>query len=75
MVSMAVVLLRVTDQPFRGRVQGVRMLAVYGLPVGLLLTGGLIEWLGFGVAVALISALGVLSTIFIGIRWRATIWR
>ena len=64
-----------TDQPFRGRVQGVRMLAVYGLPVGLLLTGGLIEWLGFGVAVALISALGVLSTIFIGIRWRATIWR
>jgi hypothetical protein len=75
MISMAVVLLRVTDGSFRGRVQGVRMLAVYGLPVGLLIMGGLIEWLGFTAAVAVITTLGVLSTAFIGIRWRRTIWR
>ena len=49
MVPMAVILLRVTDPAFRGRVMGVRMLAVYGLPLGLLLSGPLVEHAGFAV--------------------------
>lgn len=75
MISMAVVLLQVTAEPFRGRVQGVRMLAVYGLPVGLLISGGIIEWLGFQATVAAFSVAGLAGTILIGIRWRAMIWR
>ena len=43
MVPMAVILLRTADPAFRGRVMGVRMLAVYGLPLGMLLSGPLIE--------------------------------
>ena len=38
MVPMAVILLRTADPAFRGRVMGVRMLAVYGLPLRLLLS-------------------------------------
>ena len=46
MTSMGAVLLMVTAPAYRGRVMGVRMLAVYGNAVGLILGGVLIEWLG-----------------------------
>ena len=36
MVTMSIMLLSRTPQEFRGRVMGVRSLAVYGLPMGLL---------------------------------------
>ncbi len=36
MISMGVVLLMVTAPAYRGRVMGVRMFAVYGMPLGLL---------------------------------------
>ena len=39
MVPMAVILLKTADPAYRGRVMGVRMLAVYGLPLGMLLSG------------------------------------
>ena len=35
-VPMSVVILRVSDPAFRGRVMGVRMLAIYSLPIGLM---------------------------------------
>ena len=46
MTSMGVALLMVTAPVYRGRVMGVRMLAVYGMPLGLLAGGALIEWMG-----------------------------
>ena len=48
MISMGAALLMVTAPAYRGRVMGVRTLAVYGNPVGLLLGGALIEWMGVG---------------------------
>ncbi|RTZ61981.1 MAG: arabinose ABC transporter permease, partial [Gammaproteobacteria bacterium] len=36
MIPMSVLLLKITDEVYRGRVSGVRMLAVYGMPMGLL---------------------------------------
>lgn len=74
MIPMAVILLRVTEPAFRGRVMGVRMLAVYGLPVGLLLSGPLVEWAGFAVAGSVYSAVGLLFTLLIVLRWRADLW-
>ena len=59
MVPMAVILLRTADPAFRGRVMGVRMLAVYGLPLGLLLSGPLVENLGFAVTGSLYSLVGI----------------
>ena len=46
MTSMGAALLMVTAPAYRGRVMGARMLAVYGMPVGLLIGGALIEWMG-----------------------------
>ena len=43
MISIAVILMRTASEHFRGRVMGVRMLVIYGLPLGLLAAGSLID--------------------------------
>jgi Na+/melibiose symporter-like transporter len=74
MVPMAVLLLRGTEPALRGRVMGVRMLAVYGLPVGLLLSGPLVEHAGFAVTGSLYSLVGFGFTLLIAVRWREALW-
>ena len=74
MVSMAVALLTATTPEYRGRVQGVRMLAVYGLPVGLVASGFLIEWVGFPATIAAYSVVGLVMTGLIALKWRLAIW-
>lgn len=74
MVPMSVILLRTSDEQFRGRVMGVRMLAVYGLPLGLLLAGALVEHLGFAATVSLYCFVGIAFTLAIAFRWRAELW-
>ena len=43
MVCHTVILLSASSQRYRGRIMGVRMLAIYSLPLGLLVAGVLIE--------------------------------
>lgn len=74
MIPMAVLLLRVADPVFRGRVMGVRMLAVYGMPLGMLLAGPLIEHAGFTATGSLYSVLGIAFTLLIGVCWRRHLW-
>lgn len=74
MIPMAVLLLRVTAPPFRGRVMGVRMLAVYGMAIGLLLAGPMVEWLGFSATGSIFSVGGIVFTILIGVGWRRHLW-
>jgi Na+/melibiose symporter-like transporter len=74
MIPMAVLLLRVADPKFRGRVMGVRMLAVYGMPLGLLLAGPLVERVGFSATGSLFSLLGIVFTLLIAVCWRAHLW-
>lgn len=74
MVSMAVALLGVTDEMVRGRVMGVRMLAVYGVPLGLLGSGVLIEALGFQTFVWIYASIGILFTLAIALKWRTSMW-
>ncbi len=74
MIPMAVMLLHIAGPRFRGRIMGVRMLAIYGLPVGLLLTGALIPRLGFGPTAILYCSIGIATTLFVGWRWRAVLW-
>ena len=74
MMPMAVLLLRIADPAFRGRVMGVRMLAVYGMPLGLLLSGPLVEHAGFAATGSLYSLLGIVFTLLIAVRWRAHLW-
>ncbi|QYU67653.1 hypothetical protein J4558_22555 [Leptolyngbya sp. 15MV] len=74
MVPMSVLLLSVSEGAFRSRVMGLRMLAVYGMPVGLLTAGPLIAWFGFAAAATAFTLLGLLGVIAIGLRWRAHLW-
>jgi len=53
---------------------GVRMLAVYGMPLGLLLSGPLVEWTGFKATGTVYSVLGILFTLVIAVRWRTDLW-
>jgi MFS family permease len=59
---------------YRGRVMGMRMLAIYGLPIGLLGAGALIDRIGFAPTATLYCALGIALTLLIAVRWRAALW-
>lgn len=74
MVPMAVMLLHSAGPRFRGRVMGVRMFAIYGLPLGLLPAGALINGMGFVPTMSLYCLIGVLATLAIARRWRAHLW-
>jgi MFS family permease len=74
MVPMAVMLLHNAGVKFRGRVMGVRMLAIYGLPIGLLGAGWLIERIGFVAMASTYCIFGLLATLWIALRWHAALW-
>jgi MFS family permease len=74
MISMSVNLLSAAGDRFRGRVMGVRTLAVYGLPLGLMASGALIDWIGFPATVTVYCGVGLIFTVLIGARWRASMW-
>ena len=59
---------------YRGRVMGMRMLAIYGLPIGLLGAGALIDRIGFALTATLYCSLGIALTGLIALRWRAALW-
>jgi predicted MFS family arabinose efflux permease len=69
-VSSAVLLIRNTEPRFRGRVMGVRMLAIYSLPLGLLAAGALVELIGFATTASLYAITGLIFTLVIGLRYR-----
>jgi MFS family permease len=74
MIALAATLLSASGASYRGRVMGVRMLAVYGLPVGLLGAGVLIDRIGYPSTITVAALLGLVFTVLIGVRWRASIW-
>jgi MFS family permease len=74
LVPMSVLLLYGADEQFRGRVMGLRMMAIYGLPLGLLLAGALIDRVGFATAISLLASVGAALTLAIGLRWRTALW-
>ena len=75
MVCHTVILLHASGQRFRGRAMGVRMLAIYSLPLGLLAAGALIGRIGFHTTATLYAVVGLVFTIVIAWRWRASLWR
>jgi len=74
LVPMSVMLLHSAGERFRGRVMGVRMLAIYGVPIGLLAAGALIDRIGFLATTSLYCLVGIAVTVLIGLRWRAALW-
>jgi predicted MFS family arabinose efflux permease len=74
MVAHAVILLRASDQRLRGRIMGVRMLAIYSLPLGLLTAGALIERIGFTGTVTAYALFGLVFVVLIAVHWRTALW-
>ena len=75
MVCHTVILLSASSPRYRGRIMGVRMLAIYSLPVGLLVAGVLIGWIGFRATASLYAVVGLVFTILIAVKWRASLWQ
>ena len=74
MISIAVILMRSSSEHFRGRVMGVRMMVIYGLPLGLLAAGSLIDGIGFAATGTLYAAAGMALMMAIVLHWRADLW-
>lgn len=74
LVPLVILLMRTSDEKFRGRVMGVRMLAIYSLPVGLLIAGAMIEAIGFAATATLYATTGLVFTGLIALRWHADLW-
>ncbi len=74
MTPLAGVMLRSSSDEMRSRVMGLRMLAIWGLPLGLLAAGPLIAQLGYAAFTVIYGGLGLATTIAIGYRWRHALW-
>ncbi len=74
MIPLAAVMLRATEPQYRGRIMGMRILAIWGLPAGLLIAGPLIDLLGFVWTTVLYSCLGIAATVAIALKWRSALW-
>jgi predicted MFS family arabinose efflux permease len=74
MVPMTVIQLRNAPPELRGRIAGLRTLAVYGLPLGLWLSGPLIEYAGFAAAALTYGGIGFACTLVMLIVWRRHLW-
>jgi hypothetical protein len=74
LVPMSVLLLHSAGERYRGRVMGVRTLAIYGVPPGLLVAGALVDRIGFVATVSLYCIVGSALTALIALRWRDALW-
>jgi predicted MFS family arabinose efflux permease len=74
LIPVAVVMLRGAAEHMRGRVMGMRVLAVWGLPLGLLASGPIIAGLGYTVCTMIYATLGIAATIAIGHHTRQALW-
>jgi hypothetical protein len=75
LTPLAAVMLRGTEQAYRGRVMGMRMLAIWGLPLGLLMSGPLINNFGFHITASVYSLIGLVLTVVMTYYWRVYLWR
>ena len=74
MLAIFIALLTTTEAAFRGRVLGVRSLAIYGLPMGLVFSGFVIERIGFEATILIYSLTGIALTIVVAAKWYKDVW-
>jgi predicted MFS family arabinose efflux permease len=75
LIPVAVVMLRGAGEHMRGRVMGMRVLAVWGLPLGLLASGPIIAGLGYTACTVVYACIGLAATFAIGYRCRGALWQ
>jgi MFS family permease len=71
---LVAVMLKTSDPSYRGRVMGIRILAILGLPAGLLIAGSLIELIGFSWTIAIFSLCGMACAAAMTVIWKDKLW-
>jgi hypothetical protein len=74
-IAMATMLIRNCDPQYRGRLMGIRMLAIYGNIPGLLLAGWLIQRIGYPLTATVYGATALVLIVMVAARWRLQLWR
>ncbi len=75
MIAMVVLILRAATPAVAGRVMGVRILAIYSLPIGILCAGWLIERVGFAATISAYALFGLGMVLLLALRFHADLWR
>ena len=75
LVPLSTMLVRTSHEKYRGRVMGLRAMAVYGLPLGLWISGPLITRFGFQAMAIGYCLFGLVLTVVIALRWKEQLWR
>ena len=75
LIPMTAILMRHAEAQYRGRVMGIRMLAIYGNLPGLLIAGPLIANFGYPATATLYCIIGLSLTLLIAAYWRSDLWR
>lgn len=75
LVPLSVMLMQRSDSRMRARILSLRMLAIYGLPMGLLASGPLITAFGYGATATAYGIFGLAVTALIAWRWYVHVWR
>jgi len=75
LVPMLAMLLRNTEPRFRGRMMGIRMLAIYSNIPGLLIAGPLIANFGYPMMATIFCTFGIVMALIITAYWRTHLWR
>ena len=69
MITMTMMILTLTPAEMRGRVLGLRHLAVYGLPLGLFFSGFVAQRYGVSVALVVNGVAGIGALALATLRW------
>lgn len=75
LIPISALLLRTSDERYRGRIMGIRMMAIYGNLPGLLLAGPLIANFGYAAMATAYCLFGLAFTTAIAMYWRADLWQ
>ncbi len=73
LVSIDSLVLRLAPTELRGRIMGIRSMAVYGLPMGLLAIGAMADLMGAPRAIAVMATGGAVLTVVIA-SWLRDLW-
>tara|TARA_B100001179_G_scaffold205722_1_gene169201 strand:- start:405 stop:1610 length:1206 start_codon:yes stop_codon:yes gene_type:complete len=68
MVNMSILILSITDKNMIGRIIGIRQLAIFTLPVGLILSGYMIDKTGLISSIQIMSVIGIIISIILSFK-------
>lgn len=74
LIPLNALLMRTSDERYRGRIMGIRMMAIYGNLPGLLLAGPLISAFGYATVAGAYCVFGILAIAWIAAHWRGHLW-